>query len=122
MRHQRKGRKFKRVRSQRRAFLRTILGSFIMHEKINTTEAKAKEVKMLIDRLINKAKKAQDEVKKVAIIRDLKIALPAMAVKKMIGEEFIKRFANRNSGYARVIKLAPRKSDNAKIAIVELVD
>jgi len=121
MRHLRKGRKFKRVRSQRRALLRTILGSFIMHEKISTTEAKAKEVKMLIDRLINKAKKAQDETKKVAIIRDLRIALPAMAVKKLSGE-FIKRFANRNSGYARVIKLAPRKSDNAKVAIVELVD
>ena len=122
MRHLRKGRKFKRVRSQRRAFLKTILGSFVMHEKIQTTEAKAKEIKILIDRLINKAKKSQDEIKKVAIIRDLRIALPMMAVKKLTSGEFINRFSKRDSGYARVIKLAPRKSDNAKVAIVEFVD
>ena len=121
MRHLRKGRKFKRVRSQRRALLKTILGSFIMREKMQTTQAKAKEVKSLIDRLINKAKKAQEETKKVAMIRDLKFSLPAMAVKKLTGE-FIKRFSKRTSGYARVIKLAPRKSDNAEIAIIEFVD
>jgi len=121
MRHLRKGRKFKRTKNQRKALVKSLLGNFILREKMQTTEAKAKEVKSLIDRIINKAKKAQDPIKKVAVVRDLRKELQLAAVKKLNGE-FIKRFANRTSGYARVIKLAPRKSDNAKIALIEFVD
>jgi len=121
MRHLRKGRKFKRVRRQRKALIKSLLGNFILSEKMKTTEAKAKEVKILIDRIINKAKKAQDPVRKVAIIRDLKSRLSNEVVKKLSGN-FIDRFSKRDSGYARVIKLTPRKSDNAKMALVEFVD
>ncbi len=121
MRHLRKGRKFKRVRSQRKALLKSLLGNFILREKMKTTEAKAKEVKILIDRIINKAKKAQDPLKKVGVIRDLKTYLSSVVVNKLSGE-FINRFSKRSSGYARIIKLAPRKSDNAKLAMIEFVD
>lgn len=97
-----------------------MLGSLIMNENIKTTETKAKEIKGKVDRIINKAKKSKDEKKKVAVIRDLKKYIPAMAVKKIVGE-FLDKFSKRNSGYARIIKLAPRKSDGAKIAVIELI-
>jgi large subunit ribosomal protein L17 len=121
MKHLQKGRKLGRVRSQRTALFRTMLGSLIMEEKIKTTEAKAKELKIKIDRLINRAKLSKIETKKVAVIRELRIKIPLMAVKKITGE-FLDKFSKRGSGYARVIKLAPRKGDAAKLAIIEFVD
>ena len=121
MRHQNKGRELGRERSQRKALFRTMLGSLIMREKIETTEAKAKELKGRIDKLVNKAKKGKDPVRKLAVIRDLKKYIPAMAMKKLTGE-FLDKFEKRSSGYARIIKLAPRKSDSARVAIIEFVD
>lgn len=121
MRHLKSGRKFKRDANQRKAFLKTILGSLILREKIKTTEAKAKEVKSLVDKIINKAKIAQIETKRIAVIRELNKKIPVAAVKKLTGD-FMNKFSKRSSGYARVIKLAPRKSDSAKMAIVEFVD
>jgi len=110
------------VRNQRKALLKTMLGSLIMREKIQTTEAKAKELKIKIDRIINKAKRTSKSESRVAIIRDLKNSIPLMAVKKIIEADFIKKVENRGSGYARVIKLPRRKGDGAKMAVIELVD
>jgi len=121
MKHLQKGRKLGRVRSQRTALFRTMLGSLIMEEKIKTTEAKAKEMKAMIDKLINKAKLSKDEVKKIAVLRALRVKIPLMAVKKLTGE-FLDKFSKRSSGYTRIIKLIPRKGDAAKIAIIEFVD
>jgi large subunit ribosomal protein L17 len=121
MKHKKVGRKFGRVRSQRKALLRTLLGSLMMNEKIKTTEAKAKEIKSIIDPIINKAKVAKkDSAKKVAILRDLRISIPVMAVRKLSGS-FCEKFEARNSGYTRVVKLPPRKSDSAKMAVIEFV-
>ncbi|MFC1644701.1 50S ribosomal protein L17 [Patescibacteria group bacterium] len=121
MNHQKVGRKFGRVKGQREAMFSTLLGSLIMHEKITTTEAKAKEAKTLIDRIVNKAKKStKSNDLKVSVIRDLSRKLPKEAVKKLTGE-FVKKFDDRNSGYTRVIKLSPRKSDSAKVAVIEFV-
>jgi large subunit ribosomal protein L17 len=121
MQHLVKGRKFSRVRKQRKALLKTLLGSLIMKEKITTTEAKAKEVKPLIDKIITKVRRmSADETKKIAIIRDLRKGLPLMAVKKLSGD-FSKKFSERSSGQIRIIKLMPRKSDGAKMAVIEFV-
>lgn len=120
MQHQNKTKEFGRTSNQRRAMFRTMLGSLIMQEKINTTEIKAKELKGKIDRIINKAKKGNDETKKLSVRRDLAKYIPEMAIKKITGE-FLKKFENKNSGYTRVIKLAPRKSDGARVAIIEFV-
>ena len=122
MRHLQEGRKLHRVKRQRRALLKTLMGSLIIKEKIKTTEAKAKEVKRIIDGFITKAKKTKDEAKKVAIIRILKRDLPMMAVEKICSEDFLTRVAKRNSGFTRITKVAPRKSDNASLAIIEFVD
>lgn len=121
MNHLAKGRKFSRVKKVRTALLKTLLGSLVMKEKITTTEAKAKEIKPMIEKIITKVKKiSKDETKKVAIIRDLRKELPLMAVKKLSGE-FTKKFAERNSGYTRIIKIAQRKSDGARMAVIEFV-
>jgi large subunit ribosomal protein L17 len=120
MRHQKHGRKLGRVRSQRRALMKTMLGSLIMREKISTTEAKAKELKSKIDRIINKAKKTEITEKKLAIVRDLGTNLPKIAVQKLTGE-FLNKFKARTSGYTRVIKLGARKTDGARMAVIEFV-
>ena len=115
MKHQVKGRKLSRSRKQRRALIKTLLGSFVLREKITTTEAKAKEIKPLIDKIINKAKIiGADEKKKTAVTRNLDKLLPKEAVKKIAGK-FIEKFGERRSGYSRIIKLAGRKeSDSGK--------
>ena len=95
MRHRVKGRKLSRIRKQRRALMKTLLGSLILREKITTTEAKAKEIKPLIDRLINRAKRSKEN--KTAIIRELSKKLPAQAVKKASGE-FLNKFEGRTGG------------------------
>ncbi|MEI7621065.1 MAG: 50S ribosomal protein L17 [Candidatus Moraniibacteriota bacterium] len=121
MKHLVKGRKFSRVKKVRTALLKTLLGSFIMREKITTTEAKAKEIKPMIDKLITKAKKiSADETKRVAVMRDLRTELPLMAARKISGE-FAEKFSTRTSGYTRILKIAQRKSDGAKMAIIEFV-
>lgn len=121
MKHLKKGRKLGRVRNQRTALFKTLLGSLIMKEKIKTTEAKAKELKPMIDRIIGKAKMTRQEEKKVAVMRELRKMLPMMALKKVTGD-FLDRFSKRSSGYVRIIKLAPRQGDAAKLATIEFVD
>ena len=120
MQHKNSTKEFGRTRDQRRALWRTMLGSLIVHEKITTTEAKAKELKSRIDKIVRKAKKGKEASRKVAVIRDLKNDIPLVAVRKITGE-FLDKFEKRNSGYSRVIKLAARKSDGAKMAVIELI-
>lgn len=120
MKHQKKGRKFGREKNQRKALLRSLLGNLIMQEKITTTEAKAKEAKSLIDKIINKAKQTKNEAKKISAFRDLKNYISVVAIEKITGK-FLEKFEKRNSGYTRVIKLNKRKSDSASMAIIEFV-
>ncbi|HOW60148.1 MAG TPA: 50S ribosomal protein L17 [Candidatus Moranbacteria bacterium] len=121
MKHLVRGRKFSRIKKQRTALIRTLLGSLIMKEKITTTEAKAKEIKPIMDKIITKVKKMSvSKIKKVAIIRDLRKELPVVAIKKLSGD-FSNKFSGRNSGYTRIVKIMQRKSDGAKMAVIEFV-
>lgn len=122
MKHLKTGRILGRVRRQRKALLKTLLGSLVLHEKITTTEAKAKELKTHVDQVINKAKIARsDEQKRISMIRLLTQQLPMMAVRKLTQGEFIERFDSRVSGYTRIVKLGDRKGDGAGMAIIEFV-
>jgi len=121
MQHLRKGSKFGRVKNQRKALFKTMLGSLIMHEKIETTEAKAKALKGKIDKIISKAKKTGIADKKIAIVRSLQKELPLQSVKKLTGD-FLGKLSKRSSGHTRVIKLGRRKSDGARMAVIEFVD
>lgn len=120
MKHCKKGRQFGRVRRQRNALFRTLLGSLIQRGRIVTTEAKAKEINPMMDRLITKVKRAvASEAGGHEAIRKVERDIPLVFVKKLVAD--IDRFSDRNSGYTRVIKMAPRVSDNAKMAIIEFV-
>ncbi|MEN8252231.1 MAG: 50S ribosomal protein L17, partial [Patescibacteria group bacterium] len=118
MKHCKTGRQFGRVRSQRKALMQSLLSSLIIYGRIETTEAKAKETKSAIDKVITKAKRANGS--SMELSRKLESELSKEALEKLIKD--MGKFAGRDSGYARVVKLSPRKSDGARMAIVELVD
>ena len=122
MNHRKTGRILSRNRNQRRALFKTMLGSLIVHGRIETTEAKAKELKNLVDRHVNRAKVAvTDDVRRVASLRELRKVLPAIAVEKLASEDFLLGLSGRVSGYTRVVKLEARKGDGARMAIIEFV-
>lgn len=122
MKHRSQGRKFGRVRSQRKALMKTLLGSLVEHDRIVTTEAKAKELKSQVDRIVVLAKLLSDDSKKLATSRLLAKRIPTKAITKLAQDDVQKRFAKRESGFTRVVKLAPRKSDSARMAVIEFVD
>ena len=116
MKKRKKGRKLSRTKDQRNALLRGLSRSLLLHKKIKTTEAKAKEVSGFVEKLITKAKKGDLASRRLL----LRLFSPRL-VKKMV-EEIALQYKNRKGGYTRVIKLGPRKSDGAKMAIIELVE
>ncbi len=118
MRHRVKGRKFGRKRGQRRAFLRTLAANLIMHERIVTTEARAKEIRSKVEKLITLAKRHGGDL---AGYRMLLQRLPKEAALK-INTELRERYALRNGGYTRIIKTGMhRMRDGADTVIIELV-
>jgi len=107
-------RKFSRKRDPRKALLRGLAESLILHEKIQTTEAKAKELRPYIEKLITKAKKQT-----LASQRSLLKLFSNNIVKKLF--VLSDKYADRQGGYTRIIKLAPRGTDAAKMARIEFV-
>ncbi|MFH1671224.1 MAG: 50S ribosomal protein L17 [Candidatus Portnoybacteria bacterium] len=115
MKHLKKGRKFGRKRDQRKALLKSLAANLVLREKITTTEAKAKELRPFIEKMITKAGEGN-----LASIRYLGRRLPVQARKKMT-TEIGPRYIERKGGYTRIIKIEPRKNDGAKMAIIEFV-
>lgn len=115
MRKLKKGRKFSRKRDQRRALLKSLAAPLFLIEKIKTTEAKAKEVSGFAEKFITRAKKGD-----LSSRRYLVGCFSEKIAKKLI-DELGPRYKERKGGYTRIIKLGPRKSDGAKMAIIELV-
>lgn len=112
---QKQGRKFGRKRDQRKALLKSLARALILHSKIKTTEAKAKEISMVVEKFITRAKKAD-----IVSRRMLAKYFSEKIVKKLV-DETGKKYKDRNGGYTRIIKLGKRKGDAAKMAIIELV-
>ena len=115
MRKRKKGKKFGRVKEQRKALFRSLVSSLVLHKKIKTTEAKAKELRQFIEPLITKAK-AGDLHKRRQVRRYL-----SDSITKKLFNEIAPLYKERRGGYTRIIKLAPRESDGARMAIIELV-
>ncbi len=115
MKKRKKGRKLSREKDQRKALLRAISSALYLREKIKTTEAKAKEVSGFAEKSITRAKKGD-----LACRRLLAKHFSLNIVKKLVNE-IGPRYKERKGGYTRIIKLGPRKSDGAKMAIIELV-
>lgn len=114
------GRTLSRTSDQRTALKRTMLTSLILHKRIQTTLAKAKELKPFAERMVTKAKKTGVESKDPAVLRLIGKDLSKKAVAELV--LVASKFSQRKGGYTRIVKLAPRKSDSAKMAIIEWVD
>ena len=106
---------FGRKTGPRKALLISIARSLVLKEKIKTTEAKAKETSPFVEKLITKAKKGD-----LAATRYLLEYFEPSVVKKMV-EEIGPRYKERKGGYTRIVKLGARKSDGARMAMIELV-
>jgi len=115
MKHKIKGRQFKRSKSQRKALLKHLTEALVLHEKITTTTAKAKELSVYAEKLITTAKK--QNLSSTKAIHNILADEPA---KKMIND-ISKKYKTRNGGYTRVIKIGERKGDVAEMSIIELV-
>ncbi|HEX9688056.1 MAG TPA: 50S ribosomal protein L17 [Thermoanaerobaculia bacterium] len=117
MRHNRAGRKLRRTTSHRLALFSNQLASLMTHERIQTTVAKAKELRPLAERLITTAKNDG-----VAARRRVYRWIPDHVTVKKVFESIAPRFVDRPGGYTRILKLGPRRGDAAEAAILEFVD
>lgn len=117
MRHHNAKRKFGRVKNQSNALIRSLAFNLIVRERIKTTEAKAKELRPFIEKLVTLAKKGGLSACKVVSSR---LSNRKKETRKLF-DVIVPRYADKKGGYTRVLKLGSRKSDGAKMAIVEFV-
>ena len=116
MRHGVAGRKLSRPTGHRMLMYRTQVTDLIRHERIRTTEAKAKEVRGMVEKIITLGKKGTLHHRRqaVAFVTDEDMV-------RKVFDELAKRYADRPGGYTRVVRLEPRKGDGASMAFLELV-
>lgn len=118
MRHLKRGRKLGRNRTHRLALLRNLSCNLIEHERITTTEAKAKELRPFIERLVTLARRGDLHSRRLVIAR---LGNQKGAAKKLV-DEIAPRFADRPGGYTRVLKQSYRRlGDAAPTAIIEFL-
>ena len=117
MRHSNSKRKFGRVKNQRNALLSSLALNLIVRGKIKTTEPKAKELRPFIEKLVTNAKKGNLATRRLIIS---KLSNRGPEVKKLF-EVIAPKYKERSGGYTRVLKLGVRKSDGAKMAVIEFV-
>ena len=116
MRHGKSGIKLGRTTSHRKAMLRNMVTSFLKYEKIKTTDAKAKELKKVVEKMITLGKRGNLHARRQALsyVRDRKVA-------GKLFTDLSVRYRDRNGGYTRTIKVGSRAGDNAPISVIELV-
>jgi large subunit ribosomal protein L17 len=117
MRHKISGRKFDRPGDERVALFKNLVKNLMEHERLRTTEAKAKEVRPIAEKMITLGKDGTLHARRQALayINDKDV------VKKLF-DDIAPRFATRPGGYTRIIKLGPRNGDGASMAQLELVE
>ncbi len=116
MRHRKKGRQLSRTASHRKAMLSNMATSLFQHERITTTSAKAKELRPLAERLITLARRGDLHALRAAARR-----IQDKEVLKKLFDTLGPRYADRNGGYTRILKIGRRDGDGAEIAQVQLV-
>lgn len=147
MRHKNAGRKFDRNTSNRRAMFRNLTANLVLHERIETTDAKAKELRRVAERLLTKAIRLgevaympgdklsdADKARRLHAKRLVAAYIPRFVTKIEAGAvskrvdivekvflDSAKRFKGRAGGYTRIIKIGPRRGDNAPIPLIEFV-
>lgn len=116
MRHRIAGRKLGRTTSHRWAMLRNLVTSLLEHEKVKTTDAKAKELRPLAEKMIGLGKRGNLHARRQV----LTVVRKAEVVRKLF-DTISPRYQSRNGGYTRIVKLGFRSGDGAPVSIVELV-
>lgn len=118
MRHYKKGRKLGTDASHTKAMKRSLVKSLFLNDRIKTIESRAKEIRPDVDKIITWAKKGD--------LHSRRLAIAALGNDKELVREIFEKvaqgmFADRQGGYTRIMKLGPRKGDNAPMVIMELV-
>lgn len=136
MRHRKSGRKLGRTSAHRRAMYRNMVTSLLLHGQIRTTEAKAKELRRIADRVITLGKQSPASAleglsgEELALARQRRLhhirrarvwVKDRSALNRLFGE-YADRFKERPGGYTRILKIGARAGDNADMAIIELVE
>jgi large subunit ribosomal protein L17 len=114
--HRIAGRKLSRYRDQRISLLRGLTAELIQHERITTTLAKAKETRVVAEKLITHGKKGTLHHRRLALSQ-----VPNKGVVKKVFDELAPKYSERPGGYTRITKLGPRQGDGAEMAVIELV-
>jgi large subunit ribosomal protein L17 len=130
MRHLKKGRQIGSDAAHGNAILRSLALALLTHERIKTTEMRAKEVRGLVDRIITWGKKGDVHSRRLIIAAlggEKKLINPSTGKQDLemsyrVIHDIAPRFADRPGGYTRILKLGPRKGDNASMVILEFVD
>ena len=117
MRHKVDGRLFGRPANQRKALLRGLVASLLEHERIETTVAKAKEVRKIAEKVITLGIKGDLAAKRLALSY-----VPNRTVVARLFKEIAPRFSGRNGGYLRIIHSRQRVNDSAPLAVIEFID
>ena len=117
MRHHKSGRKLGRDSAHRKALYANLSSALIEHGRIRTTEAKAKEVRPIVEQMITLGRRGD-----LAAHRQVVAFLRSKSVAHKLFAEVAPRFADRPGGYTRVVKIGPRQGDSAPMAYLELVD
>ena len=120
MRHQKKGRKLNRTASHRKALFSNLAASLVIHKKIRTTDAKGKELRTYIERLVTYAKRG--DVHGRRLIQKKITGKRGKEIANILIHDIAPAYANRNGGYTRLIKLNNRKNDNAPVTLIEFID
>jgi len=157
MRHRKAGRKFGRNSTHRRAMFRNLAGNLVLHERIETTEAKAKELRRIADRLVTRAARLRDDlvvdVSKLSEEERSRVLARRVHAQRLVARflprrltrvladgtveevdlvhklfhEIAPRYLDRikedkGGGYTRIVKMMPRRGDNAPMALIEFLD
>jgi len=115
MRHHNVNRKFGRETNQRKALMRSLAVNFIRGEKMKTTEAKAKELRPFVEKLISKAKAGTLAHRKIVISK-----IGILSTRKLF-DKIAPKYKDRKGGYTRITKIPRRLSDGSKMAIIEFI-
>lgn len=117
MRHRVSGRKFNRPTGHRVAMYRNLVRDLLLHERIETTEAKAKEVRPMAERIITRGRSGSLHDR-----REVQRFVTDTSVVKRLFDEIGPRFEGRPGGYTRITKIGQRRGDGAPMAVLELVE
>ena len=117
MRHQKSGRKLGRESAHRKALMRNMVTSLIMHGRIKTTDAKAKELRRHADRMVTLGKSQT-----VSARRRARRFVRTDAALRRLFDEIAPRFATRAGGYTRIVKIGSRRGDAAPVSLIEFTE